>query len=67
MLNAAKTLPVVYDLRHTAATEWLRLGFSEWEVAAMLGHTTPAMVRKTYGGVSVDALQEKMALLSASS
>jgi integrase len=65
VLNAAGVVPVVYDLRHTAATEWLRLGFSEWEVAGMLGHTTPAMVRKVYGGQYPDALQKKMALLSA--
>jgi integrase len=65
ILNAAGVTPVVYDLRHTAATEWLRLGFSEWEVAGMLGHTTPAMVRKVYGGHYKDALQKKMTLLSA--
>jgi integrase len=65
ILNAAGVAPVVYDLRHTAATEWLRLGFSEWEVAGMLGHTSPAMVRKVYGGQYPDALQKKMAELSA--
>lgn len=66
VLNAAGVTPTVHDLRHTAATEWLRLGFSELDVAGMLGHTNPAMVRKIYGGHDRGELQRKMALLSAS-
>lgn len=38
-----------YALRHTAASLWIAAGHTPHEVAAMLGHSTPALTYSTYG------------------
>ncbi len=53
-------VPTVHDLRHSSASLWLKAGLSTFEVAKLLGHSTTAMVEKTYGHLYEAPLQEKV-------
>lgn len=44
-------------LRHTAATWMAQDGVSMWEIAGILGHSSPAMVERVYGHHSPDHLR----------
>ena len=44
-----------YSLRHTFASLQIAAGLNPWQVAALLGHTTPAMVIRTYGHLFAEA------------
>lgn len=48
--KAAKAESVTpYSLRHTAASLWIAEGRNAFEVARLLGHSTPALTLSTYG------------------
>jgi hypothetical protein len=40
----------IHDLRHTAATNWLRAGVSAKTVSVWLGHSTTAITHRVYSG-----------------
>jgi hypothetical protein len=44
----------------------LRNGFSRWETAKVLGHSTTAMVERRYGYIDRDHLQERAVLVHES-
>lgn len=44
-----------YMLRHTAASLWIAEGLTVFEVAARLGHSTPALTLSTYGHLFAEA------------
>ncbi len=52
---AGVVLPTVYGVRHGFAVRSLEAGLSSTEVAALLGHTTTAMVERCYGHLSANA------------
>jgi integrase len=53
-----------HDFRHTAISLWLTRGLTPFEVAGMVGHTDLEMIKRRYGHLYVDELQEKIERLS---
>ena len=47
-----------HTLRHTAATWLAQGGISMWDIAGMLGHSSPKMVEETYGHHSPEHLRK---------
>jgi integrase len=46
-----------YDFRHTWATEALAAGVPDSHVAAMMGHSTPAILHASYSHLTAKARQ----------
>jgi len=49
---------VPHELRHTCASWLIRQGFSPVQVAAYLGHASPAVTMKTYAHLFADDMQD---------
>lgn len=52
---AGVAYPTIYGIRHSFAVRSLEAGLSSTEVAALLGHTTTAMVEFVYGHITANA------------
>ncbi|WP_419730733.1 site-specific integrase [Lichenicola sp.] len=52
-----------HTLRHTAATWMAQKGVPWWEIAGMMGHTSPRMLEETYGHHHPDHLSHASAAL----
>lgn len=46
---------VPYGLRHTFASIYIASGLNAWQIAHLLGHSTPQMVIRTYGHLFAEA------------
>lgn len=52
---AGVVYPTVYGIRHSFAVRSLEEGLTSAQVAALLGHTTTAMVERCYGHITANA------------